>query len=68
MANRLALMKRIWLHLRLLWAGVCPKHGKVIEFGDSGCEMCQQQRLNQRVKGAVTAFTQLRTMNGGRRG
>jgi cytochrome c551/c552 len=67
MANRFALMKRIWLHLRLLWAGVCPKHGKVIEMFDSGCHLCHQQDINRRARGAVESLVQLRAMNGVRR-
>lgn len=48
--------------------GVCPKHGKVIEFGDSDCEICQRHSMSQRVREASHAWHQLREMNGGNRG
>ena len=59
-------LRAFWLHLFLLWHGVCPKHGKVIEFGDVGCELCQQQSFNRRARKAAESFVELSTMNGGR--
>jgi hypothetical protein len=61
-------LRKLWLYLRLLWDGVCPRHGKVIEFGDTGCEVCKQQSLYRRVRGAHATLSELRAMNGGRHG
>jgi hypothetical protein len=61
-------LRKLWLHVRLLWSGVCPKHGKVIEFLDSGCEVCQHESLHRRARGAATQLVELRAINGGQRG
>jgi hypothetical protein len=58
-------LRKFFLHLRLLWAGVCPVHGKVIEMFDSGCTICKQQDINRRARGAAISYFEL---TGGRRG
>lgn len=52
-------LRKLFLHLRLLWAGVCPVHGKVIQMFDSGCTICQQQDINRRARGAAIAWFEL---------
>jgi len=60
-------LRKLWLHLRLLWHGVCPKHGKSLEWGLS-CARCMDQRdYRAKIKTSLL-LAELRRMNGGRRG
>ena len=60
-------LRKLWLHLRLLWAGYCPKHAKPLDWGLS-CAKCLEQRdYREKIKTSL-ALAELHGMNGGHRG